>query len=142
MTPSCATPPPPRPPPPHPRRRRRRRALQPLNRVLQPLQVLCPLAALQPLQVLYPARQKNDRNSNPRPIEWLEPERSLPEVIAELRNAVNTPQAREHLERLSKGYTKRDVERWDRVPLDTLPDARDAPRMAPRDRLGWPKDDL
>ena len=97
--------------------------------------------------VLYPARQKGDKNSNPRPIEWLEPERSLPEVIVELRNAVKTPQAREHLERLSKAYTKRDVERWERVGHgDTLPDARDrgrdSTRMAPRDRLGSPKDDL
>ena len=56
-------------------------------------------------------------------------------------------EAREHLERLSKAYTKRDVERWERVGhQDALPDARDrgrdSTRMAPRDRLGWPKDDL
>ena len=72
---------------------------------------------------------------------------SFAETTHELRNAVKTPQAREHLERLSKAYTQRDVERWERVGHgDTLPDARDrgrdSTRMAPRDRLGSPKDDL
>ena len=42
-----------------------------------------------------------------------------------MRNAVNSREAREHLERLSKSLKKRDLDRWDRVPLDTLPDARD-----------------
>ena len=38
-------------------------------------------------------------------------------MLAELRISVKSPQAREHLERLSKALKKRDLDRWDRVPL-------------------------
>ena len=39
------------------------------------------------------------------------------QVLADLRNAVNSPQAKEHLQQLSKTIKNNDLDRWDRVSL-------------------------
>ena len=67
--------------------------------------------------MLYPAGDIQRDKGNPRPLEWLEPERSLAEVIWDLHSLVTTPQARKHLLQLTPRLTDADIGKWEQVPV-------------------------